>query len=74
MLKAIASGLLKLFLKLSFGATARGRALAETRILWLTSGDALRSKGSSVVFRCYYRFCTLQKVTSGVLPLESGSR
>jgi hypothetical protein len=73
MLETFARKLLKHFLEVGFCVTARGRGLAETLILSLTSGDALWDKGSRVRVGCYDRDCALQKVTSGILLLRSGS-
>jgi hypothetical protein len=70
--KALSSNLFKHFLRVAFYGSARGRALAETLILSLTSGDTLLGKGSRIIFGCYDRGWTLEKVTSGVLLLRSG--
>jgi hypothetical protein len=52
MLKAFGEGGLTLFLGIALRMTSRGRALAETLILWLTYGDALLGKGSRFCFEC----------------------
>jgi hypothetical protein len=52
MLKAFGEGGLTLFLGIALRMICGGRALAETRILWLTSADALLGKGSRFRFEC----------------------
>jgi hypothetical protein len=71
--KAFIRKLLQHFLEIGFDDTSRGRALAETLIFGLTSGDASLGKGSRAGVGCYDQCCPLQKVTSEDLLLRSGS-
>jgi hypothetical protein len=67
MLNPIFDSQFRSFFSLEIQISSRGRGLAETCIVSLTSGDILLGMGFGVGLKCYDRRCILRKVTCGDL-------